>query len=169
MRKQDAAKDPQSSLLIGWREWCALPQLSIPVIKAKIDTGARTSAIHAYNIEPVTSQGEDWVKFQLHPIQANDQVVIPCLAPIADTRDVMSSNGEKEHRFVIKTELQLGPRCWEIELTLSNRDPLRFRLLLGRSALKENVLIDPAHSYNVTKYTQEQQRQLYHSTGRKQS
>lgn len=151
----------QAPILIGWREWCSLPHLGIPAIKAKIDTGARTSAIHAYNITRSKKQGKDCVKFFLHPLQANDKVIIECSAFLLDMRDVMSSNGHIEHRYVIHTALQLGPYEWEIELTLSNRDPLRYRLLLGREALKNRVIIDPAHSLRTRKISRLEQQRLY--------
>lgn len=131
-------------LLLGRHEWCQLPGLDVPAIKAKIDTGAKTSAIHAFNIKPVTIRGKEYVSFDIHPIQKNDDVLIHCKALVVDERDIMSSNGHKEHRYVIVTLLRLGQQAWEIEVTLSNRDPLRFRMLLGREALNGRVLIDPS-------------------------
>lgn len=134
----------KSKLLIGGNEWCELPGLKIPAIKAKIDTGAQTSAIHAFNIKPRIKHGKKHVEFDLHPLQANNDIVITCCKPVIDERSIMSSNGHKENRYVIETVLGLGGQQWKIELTLSNRDPLRFRLLLGRQALNHRVLIDPA-------------------------
>lgn len=156
-------------LIIGWREWCALPKLHIPLIKAKIDTGAKTSAIHAFDIRPLRRLGREWVKFSLRPIQGNAKIMVDCMAEVIDERSVMSSNGHKEHRFVIKTPLQIGDRQWDIELTLSNRDPLRFRVLLGRSALEGRVIINPSHSYLVGRCTRNAQVKIYrqHHSGAK--
>lgn len=133
-------------LLIGRDEWCQLPALNIPAIKAKIDTGAKTSALHAVNIHTTIENGTDYVCFDVHPVQRNDKCLIHCRAPIIDQRHIMSSNGHKEHRYVIKTTLAMGDQPWEIELTLSNRDPLRYRMLLGREAINDRVLIDPSLS-----------------------
>ncbi|GAB4393483.1 MAG: hypothetical protein Tsb005_11930 [Gammaproteobacteria bacterium] len=136
-------KTTQNKLLIGWNEWCQLPDLHIPAIKAKVDTGAKTSALHAFNIKAIKIHGVHHVQFNIHPIQKNDEVIVQCKAPIIDERDVISSNGHKEHRYVISTLLRLADQAWEIEITLSNRDPLAFRMLLGREALKNRVIIDP--------------------------
>lgn len=137
----------ENKLLIGWREWCALPALNINEIKAKIDTGARTSALHAFDIEAFRKRGKEHVRFSVHPHQRDDKTVIHCEAKVIDQRYVTSSNGHKEERYVIATQLCLGKACWDIELTLSNRDPLRFRMLLGREAFKHHALIDPSRSY----------------------
>lgn len=154
-------KKLQEKLLIGRFEWCSLPSLRISAIKAKIDTGAKTSAIHAFEIKKVTLKGQQYAKFKVHPIQGNSNVTISCKALIIDERDIMSSNGHKENRFVIQTKLKLGEEVWPIELTLSNRDPLRFRLLLGREALNHKVLIDPALNCNQTKITKPELDMLY--------
>ncbi len=135
-----------NKLLIGRSEWCALPQLRIPLIKAKIDTGAKTSALHAFNIKLTTRKGNNFVSFDINPLQTNDTLVIHCHAPVIDQRAIVSSNGHKEQRYVITTTLQLGPDKWPIEVTLSNRDPLRYRMLLGREALNNRVLINPGIS-----------------------
>jgi len=134
----------QGKLLIGRTEWASLPDLGIPAIKAKIDTGARTSALHAFEIEPYVKRKIQYVRFKIHPMQQNDKVEILCHAPVIDSRLIMSSNGHKEHRWVIATTLQLGDESWEIEVTLSNRDPLKYRMLLGRQALSHRVVIDPS-------------------------
>lgn len=158
-RKHSAHFSP--SFTVGWYEWCALPLLKIPAIKAKMDTGAKTSAIHAYQIEPFSRKREKWIRFQLHPIQANDKIIVPCEALVVDQRYIMSSNGHKEHRYVIKTALTIANASWEIELTLSNRDPMRFRLLLGREALKGRALVDPARKLTILKYSHGYQLDLY--------
>lgn len=147
-------------LLIGRSEWCGLPNLNIPAIKAKIDTGAKTSSIHAYNINSFKQRGRLMVAYELHPIQGNEKCTVQCHSEVFDKRAVMSSNGHKEQRFVIQTLLRLGEECWQIELTLSNRDPLRFRLLLGREALSHKVIIDPALSYNQQKISKKEQHEL---------
>jgi ribosomal protein S6--L-glutamate ligase len=152
-----------NKLLIGRNEWCQLPNLDIPAIKAKIDTGAKTSAIHAFNIKPVMREGQKYVCFDIHPIQGNDMVLINCHAPIVDERYIMSSNGHREHRYVILTALNIGSQCWNIELTLSNRDPLRFRMLLGREALNHRILIDPGIVCNQTKLSRKTVLNLYKS------
>lgn len=151
-----------TSLVVGWYEWCALPGLKIPAIKGKMDTGARTSAIHAYDIVAFQRKGAPWVRFNLHPIQANEKVIVPCEAPVIDRRYIMSSNGHKEHRYVISTQLILGGLTWKIELTLSNRDPMRFRLLLGREALKRRVVVDPGHQLILGQLSASYQKKLYH-------
>jgi len=148
-------------ILIGWTEWCQFPELKLPAIKAKIDTGARTSALHAFNIEAFKKDDKDWVNFDIHPLQYNDTVVVNCQAPIVDERSVMSSNGSKEHRYVISTPLLLGNEVWEIELSLSNREPLRFRMLLGREALQNHTIIDPNRRYCGGKLAKSKALQLY--------
>ena len=130
-------------LLIGRAEWFALPQLKVAAIKAKIDTGAKTSAIHAFNIRTKEHNGVSLVLFDIHPQQNNHEHVVHCQAELIDTRVVMSSNGQKETRYVIKTELALAEQRWQAELTLSNREPLRYRMLIGREALKGRVVVDP--------------------------
>jgi ribosomal protein S6--L-glutamate ligase len=151
----------EKKLLIGRSEWCGLPDLSIPAIKAKIDTGAKTSAIHAFNIRAFQNRDGLQVEYDIHPIQGNDKIIVRCQSSVIDKRDVMSSNGHKEQRYVICTELRLGGRKWPIELTLSNRDPLRFRLLLGREALSHKVIIDPAMSCNQRKVKKDKLMDLY--------
>lgn len=146
---------------IGWQEWVELPSLGIPAIKVKIDTGAKTSSLHAYNIKRKRYKRKDCVSFVLHPLQGVDEPEISCCVPIIDVRGVMSSNGHIEERFVISTPLVLGNRKWDIELTLSNRDPLRFRMLLGREALKGNVVIDPSKSLLVNKYNKKDLHDFY--------
>lgn len=137
-------------LTIGWREWVGLPDLGINAIKAKIDTGARTSAIHAWNIREYEIEGVPWVSFDLHPVQRNNAISVSCTAPVKTTRDIRSSNGQIEHRVIIRTPLQLGERIWPIELSLTNRDAMGFRLLLGRAAVRRRkVRIDPGRSFLI--------------------
>ena len=134
-------------LTIGWREWVALPDIGLPAIKAKIDTGAKTSALHAFMVERVKRKRRDHVRFLMHPLQLRDKPVIECEAPLVDVRQVSDSGGHREQRFVIETRLILGELEWPVELTLTNRDSMRFRMLLGRRAMENRLLVDPAASY----------------------
>jgi len=151
----------QDKHLIGRDEWCTLSDLQVPAIKAKVDTGATTSAIHAFNIKTVTRQSVPHVCFDIHPLQANSQTVINCCRPILDKRYVMSSNGCKEYRYVICTSIQVGSIAWCIEVTLSNRDPLRYRMLLGQEAMKGRLVIDPSLSCNQGKFDKKTLASLY--------
>lgn len=135
--------------IIGWREWLSLPQLNIPGIKAKIDTGARTSALHAFFIEPFTDNGIRMVRFGIHPLQGNDVLEIVCESPVRDERIVTDSGGHSELRFVIETNVSLGGHTWPIEITLTNRDNMKFRMLLGRTAIADLFLIDTQLSFTM--------------------
>jgi hypothetical protein len=133
--------------VIGWREWVALPDLGVGTIKAKIDTGARSSALHAFEIEQFERQGQAMVRFQAHPVQRNDTVIVTTEAPLLDQRVVRNSGGQEQLRPVITTAVQVGHQIWPIELTLTNRDDMGFRLLLGRQAVRRRYLVDPGGSY----------------------
>ncbi len=133
--------------IIGWREWLALPELGIHAIKAKIDTGARTSALHTFGLELFEQDGILRVKFGIHPLQRRNDIEINCVADVVDRRRVTSSDGQSEKRYVIKTSVALGALRWPIELTLTNRRSMRFRMLLGRAAIGGYLLVDPAKSY----------------------
>jgi hypothetical protein len=132
---------------IGWREWAALPDLNLPAIKAKIDTGARTSALHSFLIEPYTQDGVDMLRFMIHPIQLNQSLEVECHAPVYDFREVTDSGGHREMRYVIKSKIVIGDIAWPIEMTLTNRDTMRFRMLLGRRAMEDRFVVDPGASY----------------------
>ena len=134
-------KEPK--MIIGWREWLALPDLNVPAIKVKVDTGARTSALHAFNVVPYEEEGIQYVSFNIHPLQGNDAVSIPCKAPLIDRRKVTNSGGQSQKRYVIGTTLQIAGRSWPIELTLTNRDEMKFRMLLGRNAMSGRLIVDP--------------------------
>jgi hypothetical protein len=138
---------PKEPLKIGWREWVALPDLRVGAIKAKVDTGARTSALHAYNIAPFRRAGGLWLRFELHPIQRSEAMKVVCEARAIDERAVRNSGGGVERRYVIRTLLKLGEKSWPIELALANRDQMGFRMLLGRTALQGRALIEPGRSY----------------------
>lgn len=129
-------------MIIGWQEWVSLPNLYLPIIKAKIDTGAKTSSLHADNIKHFTKDGIKYVRFEVHPIQGNKEIVRVCEAPLLDKRKVKSSSGHKEHRPIILTTLKLGVHEWPIQLNLTNRDYMGFRMLLGREAMG-SAMIDP--------------------------
>ncbi len=148
-----------SSLHIGWREWISLPQLGIPAIKAKIDTGARTSCLHTSRYEEFESEGIPMVRFDICPIQKDTQQVITCEAPLVDKRIVTDSGGHKELRPVISAEITLGqfndnltqPLIYKIEITLSNRESMLFRMLIGRTAMQNRLTVNPALSYTQGK------------------
>lgn len=137
--------------IIGWREWVSLPSLGIPKIKAKIDTGARTSALHAFSLQPYLEDGKQKIRFDIHPLQHTTESVITCHADIVDRRLVTDSGGHQEERYVIETLITIAGQTWAIEITLTERENMLFRMLLGRSALRKRFLVNPARSFVTTK------------------
>ena len=133
--------------LLGWREWVGLPELNIVQIKAKVDTGARSSALHAFAIDPYRKGGQRWVMFIIHPRQKHSEISIECHAPIKDRRIVTDSGGHKQRRYVIETQLLLGQSLITAEMTLTNRDSMLFRMLIGRTTMNNRFIIDPGASY----------------------
>ncbi|SOB76493.1 Uncharacterized conserved protein [Marinobacter sp. LV10R510-11A] len=137
----------ENKVSLGWREWIALPELDIKRIKAKVDTGARTSCLHTFRTEPYTQDGERRVRFWVHPVQNDMHQVVECDAKVLDERDVSDSGGHKELRLMVETTLVLGDQSWPIEMTLTNRDSMQFRMLLGRTAMAGRAIIHPEASY----------------------
>ena len=137
-------KDKQ---VLGWREWVGFPDLGIVQIKAKVDSGARTSCLHAFRVEQFEREGRDWVSFDIHPQQGNTDEVITCEAPVLDKRAVRDSGGHEEIRYVIETTIRIGERSHTAEVTLTDRDTMKFRVLLGRSMFRGEYLVDASRSY----------------------
>ncbi len=131
----------------GWREWAALPNLRIKRLRAKVDTGARTSALHAFSVLPFEKNGKPWVRFGLHLSRQAPMKEHWCEAPVLDRRVVTDSGGHSEERYVIASTVCVGTLCWPIAITLTNRDAMRYRMLIGRSALPGNTVIHPYASW----------------------
>jgi ribosomal protein S6--L-glutamate ligase len=133
----------KSKTIIGREEWCSFSNLGIPAIKARIDSGAKTSSIHAFNIHRFKRNGDSWVSFEVHPLQKNRRTVIRCEKPLVDIRSVKSSSGTTDKRYVINERIKLGEEEWDVELTLANRDSMGYRMLLGREAMSGRMIVDP--------------------------
>ena len=151
----------ERKIILGSEEWCSLPELGIPSIKARVDSGAKTSALHAINIAPFIKDGQNWVKFDINPIQNNVKTIIHCESPLVDKRVVKSSSGYREQRYVIQTSLEIGNSKWVIEMTLTNRDSMGFRMLLGREAMSGRVLVDPEQQYLLGQTSTDSLKEVY--------
>ena len=138
---------PQSHLRFGWREWVALPQLKVRRLRVKVDTGARTSTLHAYPIEPIERNEQAWVRFGLHLSRKDPEKTHWCEAPVLDKRVIKNSNGFSEERYVVATTLCIGKLCWPIALTLTNRSTMKYRMLLGRTGLPSGARVNPPVSW----------------------
>ena len=148
--------------IVGWEEWFSLPVLGLPAIKAKIDTGAKTSALHAINIKSVKQGSKQYVTFEIHPMHKSKKVTINCKAPLVDRRFITDSGGHKELRYVIHTPIGIGGKIFNIEMTLTDRKLMAFRMLLGREAMrKAELIVDPTHSYCLGKLSKKQVLELY--------
>lgn len=162
-------KKKLAKLTIGSEEWCAFPDMALPAIKARVDSGAKTSSIHAFNIQPFRRDGQAWVSFEVHPIQKNRRIVIRCEKPVIDKRSVKNTSGLAETRYVVSAPMKLGKEVWEVELTLANRDSMGYRMLLGREAMKDRAIIDPALRFVQGKFTSKRIDDLYGQQVRHQS
>ena len=138
-----------NKLIVGSEEWCSLPGLGLPAIKARVDSGAATSSLHAFNIVPIQRDGADWISFEVHPLQNDRSVVVRHEAEVVERRGVRNTSGITETRYVIREDLVLGDQTWPIELTLTNRDAMGYRMLLGREAMVGRVLVDPEGSHQL--------------------
>jgi ribosomal protein S6--L-glutamate ligase len=151
--------------IIGWKEWFSLDCLGLPAIKGKIDTGAKTSALHAFNIESFYLEDVEYVKFEIHPLQKNKKLARTCYARVVDRRMVSDSSGKKEKRFVIKSDVRIGEKKIRIDLTLTNRDSMTFRMLLGRDAVKQTkMLVDVSKSFICGAQKRSEILELYKKT-----
>lgn len=147
--------------VIGSEEWVALPDLSIPAIKVRVDSGAKTSALHAVNIQPFQRNNETWVSFDVYPLQHNGKKMISCQAFVVDKRVIKSSTGNRENRYIIKTPVTIGNETWDIEISLANRDSMGYRMLFGREAMLGRMIVDPENSFMLGNYTKDDINQKY--------
>ena len=136
-----------SSRIVGWREWVGLPGIGVEWLKAKIDTGAQTSSLHAYETEEFQRDGATWVRFEIHPLQRSARDVVTVELPVQDRRRVRSSNGVAQDRFVVLLDIRLLDRVISAEVTLTRRDAMGYRMLIGREALAQGFMVDSAASY----------------------
>lgn len=150
-----------NKLIVGSEEWCSLPGLGLPAIKARVDSGAATSSVHAFNIVSFQRDGELWISFEVHPLQNDRNVLVRHEAPVLEQRGVRNTSGISETRYVIREELVLGEQRWPIELTLTNRDAMGYRMLLGREAMVGRVLVDPEGSHQLGDIAPEQLEAMY--------
>lgn len=141
------AASPKARPVIGWREWLALPEFGVARIKAKVDTGARSSSLHAFDMETFERDGTEWIAFSVHPNQRDDRTSLRVEAPVHDRRKVRPSTGKAEVRPVVLVPMTLGAQTWPVEITLVRRDMMGFRMLLGRQAVRGHYVVDPGRSY----------------------
>lgn len=139
--------DEPAVTVAGWREWVALPDLDVPWVKAKLDTGARSSSIHAFDVEEAERDGAPWVSFAIHPWQRSESDEVRVELPVVDRRAIRSSTGHEEERLLVRTRITVVGHELDAELTLANRDEMGFRMLVGREALRGTILVDPGRSY----------------------
>ena len=163
MKHQLPKQEKQPISIIGWREWLDLPALGIAEIKAKIDTGARTSALHAFHVQEIEKNGKKMVHFQVHPYQKDSHNTVTCEAEILEWRHVTNSGGHQQYRPVILTPIEIGGQVWKIELTLTNRDVMGFRMLLGREAVRQRFLVNPGASFLLSAKKRKQVEKLSNS------
>lgn len=150
-----------SKTIIGREEWCALPALGIPAVKARVDSGAKTSALHAFNIQTFEKDGRTYVRFSINPIQGTRKITTRTEALLIDRREVKSSSGHVERRYVIRTPIRMGDSSWDVEVTLTNRDTMGYRMLLGRQAMRGRVLVDPERAYLLGKMSTREVQACY--------
>jgi ribosomal protein S6--L-glutamate ligase len=137
----------RSRLIVGWQEWISLPELGLPALRAKFDTGAKTSALHTCFVEPFGSASNPKVRFGVQPSRRAADLEVAAVADVVDQREVISSNGERELRYVISTILSIAGRHWPIEVTLTNRSRMTYRMLIGRQAIPPDMLVDCASKF----------------------
>ncbi|MBK7129560.1 MAG: ATP-dependent zinc protease [Crocinitomicaceae bacterium] len=153
--------DLRKLMIVGNAEWCGLPHLKIPAIRARIDSGAKTSAIHAVNIQEFYKGRQQWVRFEVHPLRVHTDVSVICEAPVYDHRMVKSSTGVALPRYVIETTIEMGDERWTIQVTLANRRSMGFQMLLGRQAMTHRILINPSEDFRLTRYSRKQIKDFY--------
>lgn len=158
-----------NKVIVGSEEWCSFPKLGVPAIKARVDSGAKTSSLHAFNIQVFKRNNQSWVSFEVHPLQSNRNTVVRCEAEVVDRRVVKSSSGDSEKRFVIRVPLVMGEHEWDIELNLTNRDSMGYRMLLGREAMMHRILVDPAISFHLGDKSEQEVNTLYGKFSEKSS
>jgi len=154
----------ENKTIIGSQEWVSLPEIDIPTIKVRVDSGAKTSALHAVNIQPFQRNNDTWVTFDVYPIQNNGKKVIHCEAPVLDKRVIKSSTGNRENRYIIRTSLHINGDSWDVELSLTNRDSMGYRMLLGREAMVGRLIVDPEANFLLGDFSEEELGKRYKNT-----
>ncbi|GAX63042.1 hypothetical protein SCALIN_C47_0013 [Candidatus Scalindua japonica] len=160
VEKKSKYKQNINKIVVGWREWANLPELCIPAIKVKIDTGAKTSALHAFDVKAFHKHGKHYVQFNIHPLQNNNKIIRKCTAELADERVIKSSNGQEESRYVVRSDIQMGSLRQNIFITLTNRDFMSYRMLLGREAMRL-LIVDPSMSFCQGRLTKKDSLAIY--------